>query len=80
MEQVKKLISAEAILKSLNYDSPEPFYLITDASLNGLGGWIGQGPSIQDIRPAAFSSRKFKQPEMNYTVTEKEILVIIDSL
>ena len=56
MEQVKKLISAETMLKPLNYDSSELIYLITDVSLNGLGGWIGQGPSIQDIRPAAFYS------------------------
>ena len=68
------------MLKPLNYNSLEPINLITNALLNGLEGWIGQEPSMQNICPAAFYSWKFKQADMNYTVTEKEILAIIDSL
>ena len=80
MQQVKDIISAEAILRPLNYETNQLIFLITDASLKGIGAWIGQGPSVQDIHPAAFYSRKFKPSEMNYTVTEKETLAIIDAL
>ena len=80
LQQVKDIISAEAILKPINYESTDPIFLITDASVKGIGAWVGQGPSIQDIQPAAFYSRKFKRAELNYSVTEKETLAIIDGL
>ena len=46
----------------------------------GIGAWIGQGQSMDDIHPAAFYSRKFKSAEMNYSVTDKETLAVIDGL
>ena len=67
-------------MKPINYKSTDPIFLITDASVKRIGAWIGQGPSIQDIQPAAFYSRKFKPAELNYSVIEKETLVIIDGL
>ncbi len=79
-QQIKDIISAEAILLPLNYDIQEPIYLVTDASANGIGAWIGQGPSMYDIRPAAFYSRKFNRAELNYSVTDKEVLAIIEGL
>ena len=63
LQQVKDIISAEAILRAINYESTDSVFLIIDASVKGIGAWIGQGPSIQDIQPAAFYSRKFK-PEI----------------
>ena len=80
LQQVKHIISAEAILKPINYEWTDSIFLITDASVKGIEAWIGQGPSMQDIQPAAFYSRKFKPAELNYSVTEKETLVIIDRL
>ena len=67
-------------MKPINYESTHTIFLITDASVKGIGAWIGQGPSIQDIQPAAFYSRKFKPAELNYSVTEKETLAMIDGL
>ena len=46
----------------------------------GIGAWIGQGPSMDDIHLAAFYSRKFKSAEMNYFLTDKETLAVIDRL
>ena len=80
LQQVKDIISAEAILEPIKYESTDPIFLITDASVKGIKAWIGQGPSIEDIQPAAFYSRKFKPAELNYSVTEKETLAIIDGL
>ena len=80
LQQVKDIITAEAILKPINYDSTHQIFLITDASVKGIGAWIGQGPYIRDIQTAAFYSRKFKPAELNYNVAEKETLAIIDRL
>ena len=80
LQQVKDIISTEAILKPINYESTDPIFLITDASVKRIGAWIGQGPSIQDIQPTAFYSRKFKPAELNSSLTEKETLAIIDGL
>ena len=80
LQQVKEVINAEAILKPINYESTDLIFLITDASVKEIGAWIGQGPSIQDIQPAAFYSRKFKRAELNYSLTEKETLAIINGL
>ena len=49
------------MLKPLTYDSPEPIYLITDASLNGLGGWCS-GEAVMNgfdrLRRYVFSKSK----------------------
>ena len=80
LQQVKDIMGGEAILKPLDYKSQDTIYLMTDASLMGIGAWIGQEPSMDDIHPAAFYSRKFKSAEMNYSVTDKETLTVIDGL
>ena len=77
---VKDIISAKGILQPINYDAPDPIFLITDASATGIRAWIGQGPSMHDIRPAVFYSRKFKNAENWYSVTDKELLAIIEGL
>ena len=77
---VKDIISVKAILQPINYDAHDPIFLVTDASATGIGAWIGQGPSMHDIRPAAFYSRKFKNAENWYSVTDKELLAIIEGL
>ena len=79
-QQIKNVISAEAILKPLDYASQEPVYLVSDESLTGIGAWIGQGPEPLSIRPAAFHSRKFTQSQQNYSVTDKELFAIIEGL
>ena len=80
LQQVKDIVSGEAILTPLDYQSQDTIYLVTDASLMGIGAWIGQGPSMDDIHPAAFQSRKFKPAEFNYSVTYKETFAVIEGL
>ena len=41
LQQVKDIIGGEAILKPLDYQSQDTIYLVTDASLMGIGAWIG---------------------------------------
>ena len=35
---------------------------------------------MDNIHPAAFYSRKFKPAELNYSVTDKEIFIVIEGL
>jgi len=64
----------------LDYESAEPIFLVTDASLIGTGAWVGQGPSVSEIRPAAFHLRKFNSAQSNYLTFDKELLAIVDVL
>src|SRR5258705_4146472 len=79
-EQLKDILAAEAILKPLDYESKEPIYLVTDASALGIGAWIGQGPTLSDIRSTGFYSRKFNAAQSRYNTTDKELFAIITGL
>jgi len=55
-ELIKQTLSADSAARPLDYESTEPIFLVTDASLIGTGAWVGQGPTVSKIRPAAFHS------------------------
>jgi len=79
-ELIKQMLSADPAVRPLDYESMDPIFLVTDASLIGTGAWIGQGPSVSEIRPAAFHSRKFNSAQENYLTFDKELLAIVDAL
>ena len=56
-------------------DFNKPFEIYTDASDYQLGLVI-----TQEERPIAFFSRKLNKAQKNYTVTEKELLAIVETL
>ena len=56
-------------------DFTQPFEVITDASDFVLGAVL-----VQDGHPIAYESRKLIPAEINYTVTEKEMLASIHAL
>jgi len=58
-ELIKQMLSTDLAVRPLDYESADPIFHVTDASLIGTGAWVGQGPSVSEIRPAAFHSRKF---------------------
>ena len=69
----------------LHVDHELPFLLETDASDYALGAVLSQFPTkdakdISTVRPVTFFSRKFLPAECNYTVHDKELLAIVDSL
>ena len=72
-DEVKKMICKEAILAFPNFN--EEFVIYTDASKYQLGGVI-----TQNKRPLAFYSRKLSDTQMRYTVTERELLSIVETL
>ena len=56
-------------------DESKPYDVITDASDYGLGAVL-----LQEGHPVAFESCKLNSAELNYTVTEKEMLAVVHAL
>jgi len=79
-ELIKQTLSADPAVRPLDYESADPIFLVTDASLIGTGTWIGQASGVSEIRPAAFHSRKFNSAQLNYLTFDKELLAIVDAL
>ena len=56
-------------------DFSKPFVVHTEARKTQIGAVISQ-----EGKPIAFFSRKLNKAQLNYTVTEKEILSIIETI
>ena len=72
-EKLKRSLVEAPLLRSPN--EAKPYDVITDASDYGLGAVL-----MQEGHPVAFESRKLNSAELNYTVTEKEMLAVIHAL
>jgi len=72
-DNVKTTIAKEVVL--VYPDFTKPFDIYTDASTKQLGTVI-----TQDNRPIAFFSRKLSGAQSKYTVTELELLAIVETL
>jgi len=55
-------------------------WLFTDTSPTGTVAWIGQGPTRDAARPAAFHSRKVTPSKSNYPTHQQETLAIIEAM
>ena len=72
-DAIKKVIACDVMLAYPNFNLA--FEIYTDASLRQMGSVI-----VQNNRPIAFFSRKSNDAQRNYTITEKELLSIIETL
>ncbi len=72
-DHVKAAIAKETVLAYLDF--LKPFEVYTDASSIQLGAMI-----TQDNRPIAFFSRKLSKTKQIYSVTEIELLAIVETL
>jgi len=70
---------SNTVIKPINHKSNKQIYLITNARNIGISGWIGQKEDCV-IRPAAFHLKCVNKGQTNYTTTDKELLVIVNSL
>jgi hypothetical protein len=73
-DDVKAAIAKETVLAYLDFSKPFEIYT-TDASSMQLGPMI-----TQDNRPIAFFSRKLSEMQQKYSVTEIELLAIVETL
>ncbi|GFH61170.1 hypothetical protein CTEN210_17646 [Chaetoceros tenuissimus] len=71
--QIKAVIAKEILLAYPDFS--KKFTIYTDASDTKPGAVI-----MQDGKPLAFYSRKLNKSQLNYTVTEKELLSIVETL
>lgn len=72
-EKLKAIISFEPVLKLPDFS--QPFEVVTDASKLALGGVLNR-----EERPVAFTSRKLRAYELNYTTHDLELLAVIHAL
>jgi hypothetical protein len=72
-DDVKATIAKEVVLAYPDFS--KPFEIYTDASTKQLGAVI-----TQDNRPIAFFSRKLSITQTKYSVTEIELLAIVETL
>ncbi len=72
-DNVKAAIAKETVLAYLDF--LKPFEIYTDTSATQLGVVIAQ-----DNRPIAFFSRKLSKMQQKYSVTEIELLAIVETL
>jgi hypothetical protein len=72
-DNVKAAIAKETVLAYPDFS--KPFEIYTDASSTQLGAVI-----TQDNRPVAFFSRKLSKMQQKYSVTEIELLAIVETL
>ncbi|GFV78002.1 retrovirus-related Pol polyprotein from transposon 17.6 [Trichonephila clavipes] len=72
-DKIKRALTEAPVLKLPNFT--EQFNLFTNASGVGIGAVLNQ-----NHRPIAFTSRTLNKAERNYTVTERECLVVIWAL
>ncbi len=70
---IKATIAQDVVLAYLDYS--KVFEIYTDASSKELGAVI-----TQDNRPIAFFSRKLSETQRKYSVTEIELLAIVEAL
>jgi hypothetical protein len=72
-DEMKAAISADVMLSFPDFE--KPFEIHTDASDYQLGSVV-----MQDGKPIAFYSRKLSSAQRNYTVGEREMLSIVETL
>ena len=77
-ELKEKLISAPVLAYP---DNQKPYTIHTDASDNAVGAVLNQyNESTNSEQPIAYFSRKLKETELKYSVSEKEALAIYEAV
>ena len=65
-ESIKTLVYKAPILKPIDYDNPDPIWVITNGSKAGVGAIYGQGPNWKTCWPAGFMSKKLSNAQQHY--------------
>ena len=67
-EEVKKLFADNLMLRSIDWS--KTVYLTTDASLTGVGAWIGQKDDLEEIKPVVCVSKKLNPAQQRWSPTK----------
>ena len=79
-ETIKTLACKAPILKSIDYDNPDPIWVITNGSKAGVGAIYSQGPNWKTCQPARFMSKKFINAQQHYQTHEHEMITVLEAL
>jgi hypothetical protein len=77
-ERIKNCIAQDVTL--IHPEPKERFFIFSDASDYALGSVLTQKDLEGHFRPIEFLSRKLLPAEINYSVFDKELLAVIESL
>jgi hypothetical protein len=72
---LRNSISKDATLSYPKFDG-RPFYLDTDASLDGMGAVLSQKDDNNILRPIGYVSKKFNEAQKGYDATKREALAL----
>jgi hypothetical protein len=76
-EILKEKLSMAPIIRGPNWSLP--FHISTDASDTALGGVLRQKENQQNY-VIYFTNKNLTPPKLNYTMTEKEFLVVVHAI
>jgi len=76
-QRLKMLVTSAPVLRC--FDKRHPIYLSTDASGYAIGGVLEQEDG-QGRRPVAYFSQVLKIHEQRYSIRERELLVVFQSV
>ena len=77
-EELKKRLTSDIILHYPDYS--KPFLLYTDSSGIATGGCLMQSSDQNILRPILYFSKKLTPTQQNWTVSEQELLAILQGL
>ena len=67
-------------MKPIDYDNPDPIWVITNSSKAGVGAIYGQGPDWKTCWPAGFMSKKFRNAQQHYQTHEHKTIAVLKAL
>ncbi|SCV73809.1 BQ2448_6239 [Microbotryum intermedium] len=80
-EAIKSIITSLDCLQPPDHSTNTvPFWVMTNASAQGIGGVFLQGHDWKTARPIAYWSRQYILAERNYPTHKQELLAIVEAL
>jgi transposase InsO family protein len=74
-EALKSLFSSNMLLQRIDWNST--IYLTTDASLTGIGAWIGQKDDDGAVLPCICISKKLSPTQRRWSATKRELYALM---
>jgi hypothetical protein len=74
-EKVKEIFRQEICLRHINWE--QKIFLTTDASLMGIGAWIGQKDTPGNILPVICVSKKLGPTQQRWSATKRELYALM---
>jgi hypothetical protein len=74
-EELKKIFQKNILLQHIDWN--KKMYLTTDASLVGIGAWIGQINNDGELMPVICTSKKMNPTQQRWPATKRELYALM---